>query len=454
MAGKASKVFVSYASEDRNFVKVLIDEMNRRSQQASNNNDGADTIAYELWSDSDIQHGEDWASAIDDNIRKSFAVLVVVTEDSMSSPYVTYEWSLAMGLGIHVLPLLYKTPKELHPKLSKIQWADFTDYKQPWDTLHKQLKAIQQKFLESNLAVATALRLFDLGREQYELHNIPDALDALQDAETFANQRILDNIFYYQALCYRRQNNEEQLERCLGEVLKHNPEHVHTLIQLGALNRRQGQNAEKDDDTKTRDAEFEAAEQLFRQALRIQPDILDDSGESVWCSLGGIIRRRALVHEANGDTTKFEVRIDEAIECYKKGSLVKKSSYPFNNLGLLYMKKQNVEQMKENFKLVELFAQSRRMLDPSDEWVHNDYFISKVVGENIDGAHEALQTVLVIAPKFALKSLLDTLSNIDRLAKTDNLEGFKDKKAITDYITKAIGLIEDRIETLDKLAEH
>ena len=449
MAGKASKVFVSYSRKDKNFVELLIREMNQRNENTTED----DGLQFELWSDSKIEHGDDWANAIDDNIRKSFAVIVVVTESSMNSSFVTYEWSLAMGLGIQVLPLMLQEGAEIHPKLSKIQWADFTNFQFPWDKLHRQLKTLQKTFLESNLAVATALRLFDLGREQYELNNIPDALDALHDAESFANQRILDNIYYYQALCHERQDEEADVERCLELVLQHNSKHVQSLIELAALNRRQGTQAEKEGDIQKRDEEFEAAEQLFRQALRIQSDILDKSGESVWGSLGGIIRRRALIHEQNGEKTKFDAQIDEAIDCYKKATLVKKSSYPFNNLGLLYMKKQNVKQMKENFKLVELFAQSRRMLDPSDEWVHNDYFISKVVIENIPDAREALQTVLVIAPKFALTSLLETLSNIDRLAKNDTLKGFEDNDAITAYIAEAIDLIEQRIGVLDELDE-
>ena len=43
----------------------------------------------------DIKPGESWMASIDDAIRGSFALIIVLTPASSRSEYVTYEWSFA-----------------------------------------------------------------------------------------------------------------------------------------------------------------------------------------------------------------------------------------------------------------------------------------------------------------------------------------------------------------------
>ena len=100
-------VFVSYAHVAGGFVTQLLKELNDED--------------FEVWTDKLIGGAEDWVQAIDDAIKKCFAVIVIMTPASMSSQYVTYEWSIAMGLGLKILPIMLEQC-ERHPKLEKIQY--------------------------------------------------------------------------------------------------------------------------------------------------------------------------------------------------------------------------------------------------------------------------------------------------------------------------------------------
>jgi hypothetical protein len=106
-------VFVSYKHSDLSFVQRLTFELEK-----------ADIL---VWSDVNIQVGEEWRVSIDDAIKKSYALIVAMTPEARLSEYVTYEWSYAMGLGIPVLTVLLEKT-DLHPKLRPLQYLDYTDH--------------------------------------------------------------------------------------------------------------------------------------------------------------------------------------------------------------------------------------------------------------------------------------------------------------------------------------
>ncbi|MEO0595593.1 MAG: toll/interleukin-1 receptor domain-containing protein [Chloroflexota bacterium] len=105
-------VFISYKREDVEFVF----ELEQQLKQAD----------VDVWTDAQIQAGQNWRSKIDDALQDAFAVIVVMTPEARTSEYVTYEWAFAMGLGKPIVPLTI-TPTELHPKLFDVQYVDFTD---------------------------------------------------------------------------------------------------------------------------------------------------------------------------------------------------------------------------------------------------------------------------------------------------------------------------------------
>lgn len=128
--------FVSHSRADGDFAELLKLRLDR---------DG-----YEAWVDVDrLMVGEDWRDKIDEALRQSTAVIVVMSPEARASEYVTYEWAFASGAGIRLIPLMLRqTP--LHPRLATLQYLDFTNqYARPWAKLMKALdeaRAVRAQF--------------------------------------------------------------------------------------------------------------------------------------------------------------------------------------------------------------------------------------------------------------------------------------------------------------------
>ena len=97
--------------------------------------------------------GDDWRRVIDKAIDDCVGVIVLVSNASMKSQYVTYEWSYAMGVGKRVIPVFLENPraralkKNLHPKLEPLQrielWKE--DSPEEWDKLASDLQAVYEE---------------------------------------------------------------------------------------------------------------------------------------------------------------------------------------------------------------------------------------------------------------------------------------------------------------------
>lgn len=127
-----AQVFISYAHEDGDFGDVLITKLKEED------------ITH--WVDSEhLRAGEDWRQAIDDAIRNSFALIVIMSPAAKASEYVTYEWAFAWGLGVPVIPLLYKQTN-LHPRLEALQYLDFSNRNaRPWAKLIERIVDLQNQ---------------------------------------------------------------------------------------------------------------------------------------------------------------------------------------------------------------------------------------------------------------------------------------------------------------------
>jgi HEAT repeat protein len=125
-------LFTSYAHIDGDFAEVLIQQI--------------DKAGFKTWIDSEqLRAGEDWRQAIDDAIRNSFAIIVVMTPDAKVSEYVTYEWACGWGAGVKVIPILLKSTK-LHPRLEALQFLDFTNRNaRPWEKLFQEIQNVNSK---------------------------------------------------------------------------------------------------------------------------------------------------------------------------------------------------------------------------------------------------------------------------------------------------------------------
>ncbi len=127
-----SHVFISYARKKDN-TKAFVDILTNHIENAG----------IEAWYDKKIDAGQNWDDEIDKNIENCFALILVLTPESRESEYVTYEWSYALGMGIPIIPIM-KDVTDLHPKLKRIQYMDFTaTYKEPWGDLTDRLIAIR-----------------------------------------------------------------------------------------------------------------------------------------------------------------------------------------------------------------------------------------------------------------------------------------------------------------------
>jgi tetratricopeptide (TPR) repeat protein len=382
----SSQVFVSYAHVDDYFVPALKERLHDY---------------FDLWIDAaNLAAGRNWRDEIDRAIKESFAVLVIITPESCESKYVTYEWSYALGLGTPVIPLLLEdSGDKIHPRLNAIQYFDFTQrFKEPWNELIDRLKVTQNE-APSTAATEASLRLMQLAQDQYDHNDLHNALDTLNEALRLARTSLLDDVHYQFALVYLKLDDLDSAESHLTKLLQLNPTHVRGLVASGDLYRMR---ADRAAEANERVLWLTKAEAQFRAALKERDDLLDSSGESVWASLGGILKRKN--------------EIDAAIDAYKKAARIKRSSYPYTNLGILFMQKNDFAHMRESFGLVELFAQSKVNQNPGDEWAHNDLFTAQIVLGKLDDARTSLARVKVVAPAPAIESLRRTLAGLLQVA--------------------------------------
>lgn len=103
-----SHIFISYSSKN-------ITEREQLCAFLLENGFASD----EIWFDKErIDAGEIWHEQIDKALETAFAVIIVVTSDSMRSTYVTYEWAWAISRKIPVVPIVFgRKPRNLHRKL-------------------------------------------------------------------------------------------------------------------------------------------------------------------------------------------------------------------------------------------------------------------------------------------------------------------------------------------------
>lgn len=181
-----AKIFISYKSEDHKFAFELDQQLR--------------DAGFDTWIDKKrLRAGEDWREEIDDGIRQSFAMVLILSPAVLDSPkYVIYEFAFAWGFGIKVVPVMFKSIelKDFHPRIVGRQYEDFQDGRRPWPKLALRLKEIQDgRNIEEDSASAFVLqavgRLEDLNENERKraIQNLvesddPAAFKALVNALT------------------------------------------------------------------------------------------------------------------------------------------------------------------------------------------------------------------------------------------------------------------------------
>jgi hypothetical protein len=153
-----SQVFISYKREEIEFAELLESKLKEAN--------------FNVWIDRQLRAGTDWREKIDEKIRKSIALIVIMTPAAKESEYVTYEWAFAYGAGVRVIPLVFKSVK-LHPRLEALHYRDFSnEAHQPWDELINDLRDAQASQLTIHYAVWGAKNKMD--NVTHDIHNQPD----------------------------------------------------------------------------------------------------------------------------------------------------------------------------------------------------------------------------------------------------------------------------------------
>ena len=133
---------------------------------------------FVVWMDKNIPLGTEWREEIDEEIRNSIALIVIMTLEAKASEYVTYEWSFAYGAGVRVIPVIYVGPDDLHPRLKTLQHVTHDD-PQLWDKLMNSLRDAQSSFITIHHAI---------WGEKDKMHNVTHKVQEMASSGTIELQ--------------------------------------------------------------------------------------------------------------------------------------------------------------------------------------------------------------------------------------------------------------------------
>lgn len=135
-------IFISYARADgEDFAFKLHDRL--------------EAEGYSAWLDKrDIPAGENWDVAIEQGIRSSWALLFVMTENSILSEVCQDEWMLAINLKLPVIPLKIQNIEDsaMPLRLHRRQYVDFTgDFERSMAALRDRLRSLTSDETKANI---------------------------------------------------------------------------------------------------------------------------------------------------------------------------------------------------------------------------------------------------------------------------------------------------------------
>lgn len=161
------QVFVSYSSKDASFIQTLKEKLK--------------DAGFDVWIDKELlMPSQNWRDEIDNAIKASFALIVVLTHNGFESKYVTYEWAYALGLGKPIIPILLEAT-DVHERLEIIQYIDYSDhFSIDWNKLIQTLQKIllQQEDTVGN--IPPFIRACISAFESYDPENRRKAIEGLK----------------------------------------------------------------------------------------------------------------------------------------------------------------------------------------------------------------------------------------------------------------------------------
>ncbi|MCU0479637.1 MAG: FHA domain-containing protein [Anaerolineae bacterium] len=133
-------IFLSYSEEDA--------PLAQSAQKA------IEAAGFDVWIDPAKARYMDviWHHGIDNAIGGSFAMVVILTPQSLQSALVTYEWSFALGIGVTVIPVLFKEA-QIPRRLLVLKCLDFSATPS-WDDLTDLLKEAQDAYNPDSIRIS------------------------------------------------------------------------------------------------------------------------------------------------------------------------------------------------------------------------------------------------------------------------------------------------------------
>jgi hypothetical protein len=125
------QIFISYVARDRDYAANLREHLTQNG--------------YKVWVNRDARAGQNWQYAVTEAIRESAVVIVILSPNSADSIYSTYEWSYALGVGVKVIPVIFRGVEGAHPHLMVQEQFDFGAYPEEemfWKQFVRELQRI------------------------------------------------------------------------------------------------------------------------------------------------------------------------------------------------------------------------------------------------------------------------------------------------------------------------
>ncbi len=216
-----------------------------------------------------------------------------------------------------------------------------------------------------------ALTLLQLGKQQMDSGNIEAALDTFKQAFALEPQNRAINYFMGELYINKLDNIDSGIShlRTAGAEIEGGPD---TFLAAKAAYayalRRKGEQAPVSSPEQRE--YYLKSEWHFLEALKRNPRLLDIEGESFYGALGGLYKRQG--------------RLRDAVECYEHALAAVRavSSYPYNNLGILYILLREPDKAAHYFDRAIRVAGQRLDDRPFDAWARFDMVTAQIMRGN------------------------------------------------------------------------
>jgi energy-coupling factor transport system substrate-specific component len=194
-----NQIFISYSRKDIEFVSRLASDLER-----------AGLIVW--WDISGIPPGSEWPKRIQDGLEKSSHCVVVLSPDSIQSPWVRKEYTFAQSDGKQIIPLYYR-PCKVPIALTDLNYIDITS--NYTDGLKKLCNAFGVRFQSEQETIRRQADIDRLEREkeveeEKKKRQLILAAEAARREAEARTKRAADEFSFKQA---REKANNEEIEK-------------------------------------------------------------------------------------------------------------------------------------------------------------------------------------------------------------------------------------------------